>query len=82
PTRQEMVRDVTDMQVAYVNPANDGQFYPASSATIATMGNGWAGVSAVRVTLTMQSAFQRAGTDAKPIERTYSFTTTLRNRVN
>ncbi|MGH8117854.1 MAG: prepilin-type N-terminal cleavage/methylation domain-containing protein, partial [Rhodanobacteraceae bacterium] len=38
PTRQEMVRDVTDMQVAYVNPANDGQFYPASSATIATMG--------------------------------------------
>lgn len=83
PVAREMVRDVTDMTVAYLDAANDGQFYPASSATIASMGNGWAGVSAVRVTLTMQSAFQRASADGdKPIERTYSFTTTLRNRVN
>lgn len=82
PTKQEMVRDVQDMQIAYLNPANDGRFYPASASTIATMGSGWAGVSAVRVTLTMQSAFQRAGTDGNPIERTYSFTTALRNRVN
>lgn len=83
PVSQEMVRGVTDMQISYLNAANDGGFYPASSATVASMGSGWAGVSAVRVTLTMQSASRRASVHGdQPIERTYSFTITLRNRVN
>jgi type IV pilus assembly protein PilW len=39
-------------------------------------------VDAVQVTLTLQSADQRAGTDVKPLTRTFTATTTVRNRVN
>ncbi|HEX7325122.1 MAG TPA: PilW family protein [Rhodanobacteraceae bacterium] len=81
-TSQEMVRNVTDMHITYLDPSDGAignQFVPA--ATITT-DNGWAGVTAVHVALTLQSTFQRASVNGnKPIVRTYAFTTTLRNRV-
>lgn len=83
PTAQEMVRGVTAMTITYLDPAVtaiSGQFVPA--ATIDT-NSGWLGVTAVNVALTVESNFQRASvTGNKPIVRNYSFTTTLRNRVN
>lgn len=80
---QEMIRNVRDMKVTYLNPgiaAIGTTFEPASTITA---NNGWAGVTAVRVQLTLDSTFQRASVNGdKPIERNYAFTTTLRNRVN
>lgn len=72
---QEMVRNVTDMSIAYLQPSNN-TFVPAASVT------DWSLVSAVRVTLTLESTFQRATVDAKPVQRQYSATTTIRNRVD
>ncbi len=71
----EMVRNVTGMTISY-HVAGDSDYKSASTTTK------WAMVDAVRVTLTLQSGNQRAGTDAQPIERTFTSTTTLRNRVN
>lgn len=77
PTPQEMVRDVTDMRITYhqSNGANANAFVAASSIT------DWLKVDAVQVTLTLQSANLRAGTDGQPLQRFVSATTTLRNRV-
>ena len=72
---QEMVRNVTDMQITYLQNPNT-TFVSAANVT------NWAAVTAARVTLTVQSTFQRATVNAKPIVRTYSATTTVRNRVN
>ncbi|KRE87898.1 hypothetical protein ASG75_05320 [Rhodanobacter sp. Soil772] len=72
---QEMVRDVTGMAINY-HAKGSAAFVPASSIA------NWAVVDAVQVTLTLQSADQRAGTDAKPLTRTFTATTTVRNRVN
>lgn len=72
---QEMVRNVTDMQITYLQNPNTS-FVSAANVT------NWAAVIAARVTLTVQSTFGRATVDAKPIVRTYSATTTVRNRVN
>lgn len=72
---QEMVRNVTDMQITYLQNPNTS-YVAAASVT------NWAAVTAARVTLTVQSTFQRATVNAKPIVRTYSATTTVRNRVN
>ncbi|WP_250887138.1 MULTISPECIES: prepilin-type N-terminal cleavage/methylation domain-containing protein [unclassified Rhodanobacter] len=72
---QEMVRDVNDMAIRY-HAKGSASFLPASSIT------NWALVDAVQVTLTLQSADQRAGTDVKPLTRTFTATTTVRNRVN
>jgi type IV pilus assembly protein PilW len=72
---QEMVRNVTDMQITYLQSSSTA-FIDASSGT------NWALVTAVRVILTVQSTDQRVGTDAKALERTVSSTTTVRNRVN
>ncbi|WP_108471530.1 PilW family protein [Rhodanobacter thiooxydans] len=74
-TPQEMVRDVTGMVINY--HAKGG----ASFVTASAIAN-WAVVDAVQVTLTLQSADQRAGTDTKPLVRTFTATTTVRNRVN
>jgi type IV pilus assembly protein PilW len=41
----------------------------------------WSKVDAVRATLTMVSTDKNAGTNAKPVSRTFTSTTTLRNRV-
>lgn len=80
---QEMVRNVTAMTITYLNPtiaALGNKFVDA--ATISANG-GWLGVTAVNVALTVQSTFQRASvTSNAPITRNYSFTTTVRNRVN
>lgn len=71
---QEMVRDVTGMVINY-HQQGSAQFLTASAIT------NWAVVDAAQVTLTLQSADQRAGTDVKPLVRTFTATTTVRNRV-
>ncbi len=83
PVAQEMVRGVTHMSIAYLNPDIAAISNGFQSAATISSKNGWPGVSAVRVTLWMESAFKRADVSGgKPIQRTYSFTTNLRNRVN
>lgn len=71
--RQEMVRGVTSMALTYHQPGLADQFVEAGSVL------NWTLVSAVRVTLTMQSSDGTAG--ATPITRSFTTTTTLRNRV-
>jgi type IV pilus assembly protein PilW len=74
PTAQEMVRNVTGMQVDYhQSGAND--FKAANLIT------NWAAVDAVRVHLTVESGDKRAGVGTKPIDRDFWSTTTIRNRV-
>jgi type IV pilus assembly protein PilW len=75
PETQEMVRNVTDMQILYHHPGATG-FATASAIT------DWTTVDAAKVTLSLQSTDQRAGTDTGPIKRTFTATTTIRNRVN
>ncbi len=80
PVSQEMVRGVTKMTISYLDPALNNSFETAAQITA---GSGWPGVTAVNVALTVDSTFQRASVNGQaPIQRTYSFTTTLRNRVN
>lgn len=74
---QEMVRDVTAMNILY-HQAGGTSF--VSAATIGA-GSNWATVDAVQVKLTLQSVDKRAGTDVKAISRTFTATTTVRNRV-
>ncbi|TAM94144.1 MAG: prepilin-type cleavage/methylation domain-containing protein [Rhodanobacteraceae bacterium] len=74
-TPQEMVRNVTGMQITYLQPPN--------TALVATgQVTDWSVITAVRVTLTLDSTFQRATVNAKPVERVYAATTTIRNRVD
>ena len=75
PTPQEMVRDVTDMSILY-HQAPQTTFIRASAV------KNWAAVDAVQVTLKVASTDKRAGTDVQPITRSFSATTTVRNRVN
>jgi type IV pilus assembly protein PilW len=75
PTAQEIVRNVTDMTLSYLQQ-DATQFQSAQEIT------DWTTVNAVQVQLTMQSTFQRAGTDNQPITRTYTAIITLYNRVN
>jgi type IV pilus assembly protein PilW len=75
PTAEEMVRGVTGMSIAYHQAGNTG-FVAADG-----VGN-WALVDAVQVRLWLESTDQRAGTDAKPLRRDFTATTTVRNRVN
>jgi type IV pilus assembly protein PilW len=73
-TPQEMVRNVTDMQITYDQP-------PGTSFGKAADVTDWSVVASARITLSLQSTDQRAGVNAKPIKRQYAATTTLRNRV-
>ncbi len=75
---QEMVRNVTNMQLKY-HLRTKNTFVDADAITSQT---DWDTVDAVRVTLTLQSNAQRAGTDAKPIQRDFTATITIRNRVD
>jgi len=75
-TPQEMVRNVTSMQIKYLQPPSATKF------DIATNMTNWATVDSAQVTLTLQSSFQRAGTDSKPLMRKFTTTATVRNRVN
>jgi type IV pilus assembly protein PilW len=77
PTPEEMVRNVTGMTLTYLDPTTSKSFVDASAIT------DWSGVTAVRAELTVVSNFQRASVNGdKALSRIYSFTTTLRNRVN
>lgn len=85
PTAMEMVRNVSDMQVLYHVTTQGPPVVSAPnfvSATTVSAANNWGGVDAVQVTLTLQSENQRAGTNVQPIQRSFTVTTTLRNRVN
>jgi type IV pilus assembly protein PilW len=73
--RHEMVRGVTDMQLAYHQDGFASPFVHASEVA------DWEKVTAVRVTFTLQSTDQRAGVDNAPISRQSSMTTVLRHRV-
>ncbi len=77
PTAQEMVRNVTDMQILY-HLSGGTSFVDATAVGAAN----WGKVDAAQVQLTLESTNQRAGTDVKPIQRIFTATTTLRNRVN
>jgi len=74
-TPQEMVRGVTGMSIRY-HAAGNASFVAAGAIS------NWAVVDAVRVTMELQSTDQRAGTDAKPLVRSFTATTTVRNRAN
>lgn len=74
---RELVRNVTNMQITYHQPGVE-QFKPADQVPVSS----WDSVDAVRITFTVQSVDQRAGTDANPLERSFTSTTTIRNRVN
>nr|WP_277346303.1 PilW family protein [Solimonas marina] len=72
---QEMVREVTGMQIQYhVN----GQTAFADASTLST--SDWAAVDAVRLSLKFSST-EQAGTDAAPLSRQLQYTVTLRNRI-
>ena len=71
---QEMVRNVTNLQVSY-RQAPATTFVPATSVT------DWSAVDAAQISLTVQSTDQRAGTDAQPIVRQFAAVATIRNRV-
>lgn len=72
-TRLEMVRGVTSMGLTYHQPGLATQFVDAASVT------NWAQVSAVRVTLRVQGS--EGGPNASTIDRSFTTTTTVRNRV-
>lgn len=73
---QEMVRNVTDMQLLY--HLSGGASY-VSASTLATAD--WDKVDGVQMTLTFQSTNRFAGTDAKPLSRTLTAAVAVRNRV-
>lgn len=75
-TTDEMVRNVTGMQIAYL------QSGASSFVNAATVAGNWNAVNAVRVTLTVQSTDQHAGTNTRPLTRVFTATTAARNRVN
>jgi type IV pilus assembly protein PilW len=72
----EIVRNVSDMQIKYLLSGS------TSYVDATTVAGNWGNVTAIQVSLTLQSTNARAGVDAKPISRTFASTTTLRNRVN
>ncbi|HKU17782.1 MAG TPA: PilW family protein [Candidatus Saccharimonadales bacterium] len=78
-TSQEMVRGVTAMSITY-NMANQTNFVMASKVT------NWSSVAAVQINLTVQqSSGANAGTNGTntttPLQRSYTVTSTVRNRV-
>lgn len=78
---QEMVRNVTDMQIQYLVSGSAG-FIDADAVTNwSAPAPGGVGVVSVRVTLTLEGVEQRAGTDAQPITRQLTTTLSLRNRL-
>lgn len=76
PTSQEMVRNVTDMQLSY-HVAGASSFVTAAAVTTAGT---WGTVDAVQVVLNLQGSERFTGTDGQPIRRQLSTTVNLRNR--
>ena len=70
----EMVRNVSSLNFFYHQLGG-------TNFVTADLVSNWAQVDAVQATLSMNSVDTRAGTDIKPIARTLTSTTTLRNRV-
>lgn len=74
-TSQEMVRNVTSMQIKYLQP-------PGTKFDTATNMTNWATVNAAQVALSLQSTSQRVNSNnAAPLTRSFTSTTTVRNRV-
>lgn len=74
---QEIVRNVIDMKVKYLT---DGADHFSGAGALGT--TDWARVNAVQISLTLVGVTQRAGVNNKAIERTYTSTIALRNRMN
>lgn len=77
-TSQEMVRNVTNMQIAYLQP---GAGSPGTSFVNAAGITNWTTVDSAQVALEVTSTNQRAGVNQKPIVRQFISTTTVRNRA-
>jgi type IV pilus assembly protein PilW len=58
-------------------------YHQSGSATFVAAGSvsNWALVDTVQVNLSLESVDKRAGTDVKPLKRSFTATTTVRNRV-
>jgi type IV pilus assembly protein PilW len=80
PTTQaeEIAEGVTDLQMTYLQ-ADAAGVLPTDYVDAATITD-WAEVSAMRVTLTLQS-LQSVGTDGAPLQRQMTYVVTLRNRL-
>lgn len=74
PTAQEMVRNVTDLQLAFHVAGAD------SFVNAATVAGNWATVDAVRMTLNLRGSDRATGTDGQPLTRQLTATVNLRNR--
>ncbi|MBN2871838.1 MAG: PilW family protein [Halothiobacillaceae bacterium] len=74
----EMVRNVTDMELTYLEAG--GTTFRA--ANVVTSSGDWADVVAVRVELTLQSDDGNVTTDQAALTRSMATTVTIRNRVN
>lgn len=75
---EEIAEGVTDLQLSYLQVDAAGAL-PADYVD-ATAVTAWSDVSAVRVTLTLQS-LQNVGTDNAPLQRQMTYVVTLRNRL-
>lgn len=74
-TPEEMVRNVTNLQINYLQSGG------TAFGNAASVGD-WSKVSAAQITLTVESANTRASVDnAAPLTRQFTSTITLRNRV-
>lgn len=71
---QEIVRDVTNMTIKYHVPG-------ATEFAAAAGGTDWSKVDAVQVTWQVESVSKSAGTDSKALSRSFTATTSLRNRL-
>ena len=71
----EMVRNVSTMVLNYHQA-------PASGFVTASLVTNWALVDAVQATLTLTSTDTNAGTNGQALTKSFTATTTLRNRVN
>lgn len=76
PTAQEMVRNISDLQLTY-HVIGATTFVNAATVTAAT---NWGNVDAVRMAITLQSSERATGTDGQPITRVLTATVNLRNR--
>jgi len=77
----ELVEGIENMQVLYGvdtgggDPVSANQYVPANSVA------DWDDVVSVRIELTLQSVEDRVTTDGQPLERTFTTTLGLRNRL-
>lgn len=76
-TPQEMVRNVTDMQIRYLVPSATA----FDTATNITAAGEWPTVDAAQVQLKVQSTYQLASVNGGVLSRWFTSTTTVRNRV-